>query len=81
MAPAYEDLQIFADSPDMVWDMENENDQADDDLLDNQLEMLQRLTCKKQPSAAVWNPAGNWAERADSPKTRRTFTLSNNLRE
>ena len=57
MAPAYQDLQISADSPDMVWDMENENNQADNELLDNQLEMLQKLMCKKQPSAAVGAPA------------------------
>ena len=53
MAPAYDDLHIFADSHDLVWETENENDQAEDDLMDNQLAMLQKPLCKKQPSAAA----------------------------
>ena len=57
LALTYEDIPIFADSWEAVWDLDNEAKQADNELPDNYLEILQKLMCKKKPSVTQDAPA------------------------
>ena len=57
LAPTYEDIPVFADSQEAAWDSDNEAEQADDELPDNYLEVLQKLMSKKKPSASQGAPA------------------------
>ena len=94
MGPTQDEIQVFAEPEDMVWETDNDVEQVDDELPDNYLEILTKLMSKKQHSAALGAPApveapteptepevqGAWP-RTESPKTRHVFTLSDNVRE